>query len=461
MRSGRCGWTGGGRRSSALPGGDYSPEKVTQAIELARTALDADRNRDAEFESVGAVSLLYIDSCVRVVDEAKCQDALGTPKCVDVTIRPHSLRLDLLRIGSNVLPIPRLNRPTFFDEVPAPLLALHPALATAYDRQFGLSQSVAVSTNLLDLSKIAKGEPLTPSEMQVQLRASGRKSLTEPFYNANTDLSVSRRRLGRAVEDLALSGHYAGDDEPLGGGRHVAYGVGTGISVGFRPRLQVLQRLTAGGGYRWSRDRLFAGTASEAASEHAGEGRVVAEACGGWLRAIGAVGRRRGTDWRPRVVPACGRDAWIRQGVRDRPEPDDRRGDGRERRTRLGRSSGVRALLRGKLRQEFPIRRGGFGDAHLVPAGAPDQESGRGAGRGQHRGGRRSRRHVVLGCQPECQHPDSPLVASAHSQRSGRLPRRSGRHAARRDPEGGAQATGGSGGTPSEKLSREAGIAPG
>ena len=270
----------------ALPSGGYSPDKVSQAIELTRTALDADRNRDAEFASVGAVSVLYIDSCVRVVDEAKCQDALGSPKCVDVAIRPHSLRLDLLRVGSNVLPIPRVNRPTFFDEVPAPLLLLHPVLATAYDRQFGLSQSAAVATNLLDLSKIARGEPLTPNEMQMQLRAGGRKSLTEPFYNANADLSISQRRLGRTVEELAFSGHYASDDEPLGGGRHVAYGVGTDASVGFRPRLPILQRLTVGGGYRWSRDKLFADTASEAGSEHAGEGRVVAEAlvAGGFAR---------------------------------------------------------------------------------------------------------------------------------------------------------------------------------
>jgi len=269
-----------------LPGGSYSPAEVSEAIGVVRNALDADRNRDTEFEGVGAVSILYIDSCVQVVDEATCQDAAGSSKCVDVAIRPHTLRLFLLRVGSNILPIPRANRPTFFDEVPAPLLALNPTFGSDYDRAFGLSLSGGITTDLLDIPKILKGEPITPGETQLQLKASGRKSLTEPFYNANTALAFSQRRLGRVVQDLAFSGHYAANDEPLGDGRYVTYGFGAGASVGLRPGIEPFKRLTVGTNYRWSRNKLFSGPTPEIDSENAGEGRLVADGylAGGFVR---------------------------------------------------------------------------------------------------------------------------------------------------------------------------------
>jgi hypothetical protein len=269
-----------------LPAGDYSPAKVSEAIGRVRSALDAERNVDTEIEGVGAVSILHIDSCVKVVDEPTCRDATGNPKCVDVAIRPHSLRLFLLRVGSNLLPIPRANRPTFFDEVPAPLLALNPTFATAYDRKFGLSQGAAIATNLLDLPNIVKGEPVTPKETQLKLQAGGRLSFTEPYYNANADLVFSRQRPGRVVENLALSGHYAGNDEPLGDGRYVTYGFGAGTSIGLRPGIEPVKRLTLGANYRWARNKLFSGPTPEIDSENAGEGRLVADGylAGGFAR---------------------------------------------------------------------------------------------------------------------------------------------------------------------------------
>ena len=270
----------------SLPSGGYSPAKVSEAIRDVRDALDADRNRDAEFEGVGAVSVLYIDSCVQAVDESSCRDTVGNAKCVDVAIRPHSLRLFLARVGSNILPIPRANRPTFFDQVPAPLLVLNPMFSTAYDRAFGLSLGMGVAANLLDLPRASTGEPRASSDMQLQLQASGRKSLTEPFYNATTDLTFSRHRLGPTVESVAVGGHYAANDQPLGDARYVTYGLGASGNIGLRPRIEPIRRLTVGGAYRWSRNKFYPGTASEVDSENAGEGRVVADGylAGGFAR---------------------------------------------------------------------------------------------------------------------------------------------------------------------------------
>jgi hypothetical protein len=155
-----------------LPTGEYSPDKVAEAIGIVRTALDADRNRDTEIEGVGAVSILHIDSCVRVVDEATCQDAVGNPKCLDVAIRPHALRVFLVRVGSNVLPIPRPNRPTFFNEVPAQLLALNPTFATAYDRARTLAER-GPRRQSPGHSQDPPGRAHHAGQSQLQLQASG------------------------------------------------------------------------------------------------------------------------------------------------------------------------------------------------------------------------------------------------------------------------------------------------
>jgi hypothetical protein len=270
----------------SLPGGDYSPDKVSEAIGLVREALDADRNRDAEFEGISAVSILHIDSCVRAVDEATCRAGVGNPKCVEVVIRPHALRLFLARVGSNVLPIPRANRPTFFGEVPAPLLALNPTVGTAYDSAFGLSLGAGISANLLDLPKTLGGEPVTLSDTKLQFQASGRTSLTEPFYNAYTDLTFSRRRFDGAVHDIAVSGYYTANDVPLGESRYANSALGLGGSVGFRPRLEPFTQIILGAAYRWSRNDLSSGAVSRVATENAGEGRVMADGylAGGFLR---------------------------------------------------------------------------------------------------------------------------------------------------------------------------------
>ncbi len=269
-----------------LPTGEYSPAKVSDAVRVVRGALEGDRNRDTEFEGIGAVSVLYIDSCVQVGNERSCQDAVGNAKCVDVAIRPHALRLFLARVGSNILPIPRANRPTFFDQVPAPLLALNPTASMAYDQEFGLSLGMGIAANLLDLPKTMAREPVTPSDVALHLQAAGRKSLTEPYYTANTDLTFSKRRLGPTVEAVSASGHYAAGDQPLGDGRYVSYGFGASGSIGLRPRVEPVRRLTVGGAYRWSRNKFYTDTATEVDSENAGEARIVADGyvAGGFAR---------------------------------------------------------------------------------------------------------------------------------------------------------------------------------
>jgi hypothetical protein len=253
-----------------FPAGPYSPEKVSEAIGLVRTAIDADSNREAELQEVGAVSIVFIDACVQVVDEQRCADAVGAPRCVDVSIRPHTLRLDLYRVGSNILPVPRANRPTFFEEVPAPLRALNPSVGFDHDREFGPSSRAAIRANLLDLPKIVRGEPVTPADTQLQLLASGRKSLTERFYNVDAGLSLSWRGRGQFLDTFALDGGYAADAEPLGDATHVRHSARAGGTLTLRPPLEPVRTATLGLAYHWSRDKLHDGAGRDQLHDGAG-----------------------------------------------------------------------------------------------------------------------------------------------------------------------------------------------
>jgi hypothetical protein len=88
-------------------GGRFSPTVVNPAIVEVRKALTEGENDLAQNDlSRGASSILYIigDAC-DVSDDAN-------PKQVEIIIRPYYVRVDLLNVGNNVLPIPHVNSPT-------------------------------------------------------------------------------------------------------------------------------------------------------------------------------------------------------------------------------------------------------------------------------------------------------------------------------------------------------------
>ena len=99
------------------------------------------------------------------------------PRFVDVIIRPYYLRVDVVRVGSNILPIPRSFLPTFYQAVPRPLLAFNPILGAYQDKHYGFAPVYGISTNLFSLSRTLNGEPPTVQDTQLQLVATGRKSV--------------------------------------------------------------------------------------------------------------------------------------------------------------------------------------------------------------------------------------------------------------------------------------------
>src|SRR5438105_8998084 len=66
-------------------------------------------------EVLGSTSVSYTDA--RLCDVS----TLENPKRAEMLIRPFYLRVDLVSVGRNALPVPRTATPTFFDNVPRPL----------------------------------------------------------------------------------------------------------------------------------------------------------------------------------------------------------------------------------------------------------------------------------------------------------------------------------------------------
>jgi hypothetical protein len=248
-----------------LVGQKYSPTLVNQAQEKVSSYLGKDENKAIESKVLGMYSVLYIRSCVLADDQAKL---------VDIVIKPAYVRVDLQKVGSNVLPIPRSLLPTFYDAVPTPILAFNPEFGTDYDRANGLAPSLNISTNLLDLPKLLSGHGVSKSDVRLDLKAWGRKSVDNPFYNAGLDLSLSRRRDGSMLEVLSIDGHFRADEQPLGEGRYLKNAARLGASMQIHPDSKVFNRISVGGKYRWANNRLVNGNDLKT-TEQAFEARTI------------------------------------------------------------------------------------------------------------------------------------------------------------------------------------------
>ena len=255
------------------PGDRFSNAKIQQALEAVQEALHSDDRGDFELQSLGAVGVTHITRCLLVEGRE-----------VDVIIQVRSLRIDLYQIGDNVLPIPRSALATFYNAVPAPLLAFNPTLGAYQDDRYGFAPTFGIATDLLALPQTLSGQAATTRGTRLEVIASGRKSVEESFYDANVQLALTSLRPGEFIEQSALEIAYAGTEAPRGDDTFAGQAGEIGGSLRLKPKLGLVQTLDLGAKYRWSHNHLAPASAT---SESAGELRVIAEgrAGGGFLRA--------------------------------------------------------------------------------------------------------------------------------------------------------------------------------
>src|SRR3990172_4134059 len=166
-----------------------TPEKIFDAMEALEAAITADSIYGYGLRSKGQVGVLYIE----VDYDTGAAPANGTglrraDDTVGVIFRPYYVQFSLDRIGDNVLPIPRSPLPTFYEDVPKPLLALKPTLGVSYDRTFGTAIGGAFETDLLNVLDPARISSSADGTRHLDVHANRVRSVDEPFYRADAGL---------------------------------------------------------------------------------------------------------------------------------------------------------------------------------------------------------------------------------------------------------------------------------
>jgi hypothetical protein len=259
------------------PGDRFSNAKVQEAMRAVQRAL-ADETRDNfELQNMGAAGVTHITRCLRVEGRE-----------VDVIIQPRSLRVDLYQVGQNVLPIPRAPFATFYNAVPTPLLAFNPVIGAYQDKHYGFAPTFGIASDLLALRQTLRGQPATEQNAQLDLMATGRKSVEHSFYDANVHLALTSLRPGEFLEQAALELGYDGTEQPRGDDTFGRQAGEIGGAIRLKARSSALfQTVNVGAKYRWSHNDFAPNGNSADADENAGELRLLAEGRtgGGFLRA--------------------------------------------------------------------------------------------------------------------------------------------------------------------------------
>lgn len=278
------------RHPIPTPGTNYSPALATTLVEDVAQALTDEALRESEegqtehrllnTVTVGkgkmadafGFGIKFVTSCTRQVEESECRSALGESgtKCVDLEVHAFSIRVNTSDPISNLVNIPRSNRPTFLSKVPGPLLAFNPKLGLEHDRSLGPTASFDFATNLLDFSRNVRSLPLNTSRTRLDLRSIARRSLDNAFYETASKLSLSRSFTG-VVDALALDAEFEANHHPEGQGEFLKNAVRFGGSAKLRTKFMLFQAASISARYRWSSNRLRDRPVSESAAENSFE----------------------------------------------------------------------------------------------------------------------------------------------------------------------------------------------
>ena len=236
-----------------LVGKPYTNALHDEAEKAVLEALTNDANKSFEKQAgiaggAGA-AVVYITKCVEI-DNASKQ--------VDVTVRVLYLRVDFKSLANNLLSLPRSLEPSFYDKMPAFLRAFDPRMDVSYDRSTGPVASLDLSTDLLELKPLLRGEKISdPDDVRLDLNFTGQKSLSERFYRTKTDLKLSKARPGQFVEQLDFVASFRADDQPLSELRHVTNGLQLGGQIKLRPRMGLLNTVYLSGAFSRSTNKVF------------------------------------------------------------------------------------------------------------------------------------------------------------------------------------------------------------
>ena len=246
------------------PGEPLTAENASAALNKLREEI-SNHSSDRYFNSVGEVHVLKVSG--------EC----GTPQpdgSVDFILQPRYVGLSAVRIGDNVLPIPRWREPAPYDEIPPLVRTLLPAFGAAYDDVSGTSLTAAINPTLFHQPRTAS----SPVERDLTAQIAATHSLDESLYSDAARLTYTRQKSSDLLRGVTLSMHYAREREPLGDRRHDSDS--RGAAAGAMLKLRPNTRLYVDAGYDRQHEELSASATAEktAASEDQTSMRVLFEA---------------------------------------------------------------------------------------------------------------------------------------------------------------------------------------
>ena len=226
----------------------YDPAKLSAAIELVRTELVKNEGR-VEFQICkGATSVLYVSA------DACAVTGNSSNKEIAIVIRPYYLRIDLISIGNNILPVPRSAKPTFYEQVPVLLKATAPFVLLTNDRKYGAAIGINTSTDILHFKGV-KEKGKGSGSLQIDLGLSVKKSWINPFYEFGSTIEINHPVYLDSTIGWNLGFNYSSYLQPLGKGNNLNQLFSFRGGIQGSTKNTIINKYAIGAGFRFLQSR--------------------------------------------------------------------------------------------------------------------------------------------------------------------------------------------------------------
>jgi hypothetical protein len=163
--------------------------------------------------------------------------------------------------------------------MPTALRVFNPLFNVSHDRRSGALASLKLSTDLLSLKQLWKGEEIPNPQTRLDFDFDGQRALSKSFYETSTRIYFDRERSGKVLERIKVESAFRADNQPLEGLRQTDLGLQLKGDIKLRPRLGLLNSVNLTGAYYRTDNKVFGvgGQQLLAQLDHAGAFRALVD----------------------------------------------------------------------------------------------------------------------------------------------------------------------------------------
>ncbi len=153
--------------------------------------------------------------------------------------------------------IPRSDSPTIYANVPKPLMLLNPKFGVDFDKEFGFSQNVEISTNLLDSKEILDGNSVDIKSSRLDLDFEGKKSLSKNYYDSGITLTYKKFLVSKNIENIYGEVRFSASHIPKGDADFHNNEISLSLGTKFSTNLSLFKSIILEGGYAYKNNRFI------------------------------------------------------------------------------------------------------------------------------------------------------------------------------------------------------------